>query len=186
MKSPFVTLTIAVALASGGVVAAQSTSRAPHEASSPAAKTSPAAINMDTHETETLDELHAANLVEVAAGKLAQQHASSRDVKSYGQHLVMDHTKADKELTTLAKRNGVHLTGMNTEAKLHDLMGLKGTDFDHAFLNMMVKDHAHAIDVVKTEQARVQNQDLRKLLAKTLPVLQQHEQRAQLLNNDRS
>lgn len=187
MKSPFVTTTIALILASGGVVAAQSKSKeatTPHEATTHA--TSSAASTMTKDETQTLDELHAANLIEIEAGKLAQKHAASNDVKKYGEHLVADHTKADKELNTLAKRGGVTLTGVNTEAKLHDLEGLTGKDFDHAFLNMMVKDHAHAIDVVKTEQARAQNQDVHALLTKTLPVLEQHEQHAQLLNSDRS
>jgi putative membrane protein len=193
MKSPMITVTIALALASGGIVAAQSTPQdamPPHGATTrttPAAATptAPAAINMTTHETQTLDELHAANLIEVAAGKLAQRNAASSDVKKYGEHLVMEHSKADKELTTLAKRNGVKLTGVDTDKKLYDLKGLKGSDFDHAFLNMMVKDHAQVIELVKTEEARAQNQDVRALLTKTLPVLQQHEQRAQVLNNDR-
>ena len=95
------TLSMALALAAASAANAQSAPPAPGTAprTPPAAlPTAPADVTMTVQESEALDQLHAANVLEIAAGKLAIKNASSADVKKYGAHLVNDHTKADRDL----------------------------------------------------------------------------------------
>src|SRR5436309_2293925 len=48
--------------------------------------------------------IHQVNREEIDAGKLAAKMGHSQDVKEYGHMLVDDHTQADKDLMTLAKK----------------------------------------------------------------------------------
>jgi putative membrane protein len=142
--------------------------------------TAPAAIEISAQEHAVLAQLHAANVLEIKAGKLAVKQAAARDVRRYGESLVKDHTKADRELTTLAKRNGVKLAAV-PDVTLADLKARRGTDFDRAFLALMIHDHQQTMDTVRSAQNQAQNADVRALLDKTLPALEQHEQHAQQL-----
>jgi putative membrane protein len=47
--------------------------------------------------------------MEIEVGNLAQTHASSAKVKQFGETLVKDHTKADKEVLDFAKANNIVL-----------------------------------------------------------------------------
>jgi len=60
---------------------------------------------------EVLQNLHSANQDEIAAGKLAQEQGSDKEVKDLGKVLVDDHTKADQQVTDVAKRANVNLDG---------------------------------------------------------------------------
>ena len=64
--------------------------------------------------------------------------------------------------------------------KLH---GLTGTEFDREFIQMAVKHHEK--DVREFEQAsqRVQDQELKSWVSKTLPTLREHLQTAQRLQS---
>jgi putative membrane protein len=147
--------------------------------------TAPASIHLSQSESEVIDKLHAANKLEIEAGKLAKKNAGSAQVKQFGAKLVTDHTKADQELTTLAKRNGVKLSEVDS-ARLDALKDLKGEEFDRTFLQMMVTDHKDAIDSVEKAQGEAENKDVKALLNKTLPTLRSHEQHAEKLDVNHS
>ena len=65
---------------------------------------------MNANETALLNDLHAANQTEIAAGKLAEKNSQSKAVKEYARMLTKDHTAADRKLKGLTKRNSVELT----------------------------------------------------------------------------
>jgi putative membrane protein len=153
-----------------------STPRAPQAA----LPTAPASVSMTVQESEVLDRLHAAHVVEIAAAKLAQQHAGSDDVKRYGEHLIKDHERAERDLQAFAVRNTIKLAEVDARA-LEPLKDLHGSEFDRAFLSMMVKDHQSAIARVRSAQPRAANKDIRKLLERALPALQRDETEAQHL-----
>src|SRR4051794_4768099 len=98
-----------------------------------------------SHEdTKFVKEAAAGGMEEVELGKLAAAKASSADVKSFGQKMVDDHSKANNQLMQLASQKGIDLPkGQSVMAK-HDsakLAKLKGAAFDKAYMDMMVKDH---------------------------------------------
>ncbi|MET0387265.1 MAG: DUF4142 domain-containing protein [Polyangiales bacterium] len=157
----------------------------PRRAPRAALPTAPAAVQMTLQDSEVIDRLHAANVIEVEAGKLAADRALSPEVKRYGDLSARDHARADQELEAFAKRYGIKLSNVDAR-KLETLRSLEGADFDRAFLTMMVRDHQNAIHMVKTAQGRAENSEVRTLLDRALPMLQQHEEHAQQLNSGHS
>jgi putative membrane protein len=66
-------------------------------------------------------------------------------------------------------------------AAMRQLPTLRGAAFDTAFANVMVTGHNKAISMLENAQNQVQRQELRTLIASTLPTLRQHLQLAQAL-----
>jgi putative membrane protein len=129
--------------------------------------------------------LHDTNKEEIDAGKLAQQQGSSADVKTLGQKLVSDHTKADKDVMEAAAKAGVKPNPsslsahdkqmMQTDQKKMDQMKrLSGSEFDTAFAQTMSRDHDHMISMLKDAKSHV-SAPIQQLVEKTIPVLEQHK-----------
>jgi len=173
---------LGLSVLAAGAAAAQGTAR-----ETPGQKPSaPPQVQITPQENALLDQLHGANIREIAAGKLAQRHAESPEVKQYGEHLVKEHSQADQELWSLARQAGVKLPEVGP-GKLDQLERLRGKDFDRAFLNAMVKDHEKVIAHLRETRPQVNNPEVRAFVDKTLPTLQHHEQQAKKLSSsDRS
>jgi len=127
----------------------------------------------------------AAGLAEVSLGRLAAERASSAEVKKFGQRMVEDHTKANKELLTLAdkKRFKVAERMDKTHQEAMDMMArLEGAEFDRQFMSQMVKDHEEAVSLFTAESKNGRDEDLKALATKTLPTLKEHLKMAQDLN----
>jgi len=129
--------------------------------------------------------LHDTNKEEIQAGRLAQQQGSSADIKSYGEKLVTDHTKADEQVMAAASKAGVKpnpssLTAhdkemMQTDKKKMDQMKrLSGSQFDAAFAQEMSRDHDHMISMLRDARQHV-SPPIQELVQQTIPVLQQHK-----------
>jgi putative membrane protein len=140
----------------------------------PAAAQTDSATEM-TLEGQVLNNLHEANLMEIAAGRLAVTHGGSAAVRQFGMDLVKDHTTADEQVAAMASSMNVILPSTAApDESLKSLAGLDGKAFDKAFLKMMVEDHDKAISLVQNAQLRVSNVQLSAFLKKLLPILQSH------------
>ena len=83
-------------------------------------------------------------MMEVELGRIAVQKASSADVKSFGQRMVDDHSKANSELKSIAAQKGVTLpTTLPADMKqeMDHLSKLSGAEFDKMYMSHMLKDH---------------------------------------------
>jgi putative membrane protein len=122
------------------------------------------------------------SMAEVQMGQLAGQKAGSDAVKSYGQMLVTDHTKALDELKPVASTLGVHPPQQpkpDARSTMARLSKLDGAAFDKAFVNVAVQDHKKAISLYQKE---AKGQGAAADLAKQqLPVLQNHYDQAKSL-----
>ena len=116
-------------------------------------------------------------LAEVKLGELAQEKASSAAVKEFGKRMVNDHTKAGEKLKETARSENISLP---TELKASDqaaydrLAKLSGTEFDRAYMQMMVKDHEEDVAEFKKEASGGKDQALKSFAAETLPTLEDH------------
>lgn len=128
----------------------------------------------------------AAGAAEVAMGKVAAEKATNAEVKAYAQRVVADHTKANKELATIAAAKKLEVP---TEPGLiHKGMQEKfehqsaDQDFNHDFMQQMVRDHEAAVELFETAANDSSlDVDLRALANKTLPTLKKHLTDAQKL-----
>ena len=121
-------------------------------------------------------------------GKLGAAKATDTDVKAFAQHMVKDHTKANQELMATAKPKGLQVP--TEPGVMHNGMTEKfehqsaDADFNHDFMQQMLKDHESAVKLFRTASADTTlDPDLRALAKKTLPTLEEHLADAQKLES---
>lgn len=116
-------------------------------------------------------------MMEVEMGHYALQNASSQRVKNFGAMMVKDHSKANEELKKIASAKNITLPvemGDKVKEEMHDLMKKKGTDFDKAYMSMMLDDHKKDIKAFEKAASDCKDPDIKAFAGKTLPVLNVH------------
>jgi putative membrane protein len=127
-----------------------------------------------------------AGMLEVELGKLAQNNASSKQIKDFGQEMVNDHGKANDELKTLAASKNITLPATlsnKSQDTYNGLAGKKGADFDKAYASLMVDDHKKVINKFKNEADKGNDVDLKNWVAGKIPTLEHHLMMAETANS---
>jgi len=131
----------------------------------------------DPADSTFINEAATGGMLEVELGKMAQEKASSADVKAFGQRMVDDHSKANDRLKTIAQEHGVTLKeslGRDQKQTLDRLTALHGTAFDRAYMSAMVKDHVEDVAKFRREANRAEQTPAKQFAAETLPTLESH------------
>ncbi|HET7101799.1 MAG TPA: DUF4142 domain-containing protein [Terriglobia bacterium] len=118
-------------------------------------------------------------MAEVQLGQLAQQKASSQDVRQFGEKMVQDHSQLDQQLKPIAEQQGVRppkALSKKDEATLRKLEGLSGQQFDHAYIEAMLKDHKKDLKEFKETANRTQNPQLKDAAQRGAQVIESHLQ----------
>lgn len=132
----------------------------------------------------------AANQVDIDAGKLAQSKASSDEVKNFARTMITDHTNVNNAATDLVSRLNVKPQENETSKSLKDggkktvarLKGLKGAEFDKAYVDNEVVYHQAVLDAVdKVLIPNAKNPELNALLVKVRPAFVAHLEHAKHL-----
>jgi putative membrane protein len=120
-------------------------------------------------------------LMEVEAARLAQEKASSTEIKEFARKLEQDHTKANDQLKQLAAQKNVQLpTDMGQHAAtVEKIRNLSGDQFDKAFMKMQVQHHKKDVNEFQKETTRAMDSDVKTFASATLPTLQEHLKQAQ-------
>ncbi len=140
------------------------------------------ANRMTTADSSFATKAAAGGMAEVKLGELAKTNASSADVKSFGERMVTDHTKANDQLKQIATSKGITLpTSLNAkdQATYDRLSKLNGAEFDAAYMKDMVADHKTDVNEFKKEADKGMDNDLKQFASSTLPTLQEHLQMAE-------
>jgi putative membrane protein len=119
---------------------------------------------------------------EVKLSQLATDRASDEEVRQFAQHMIHDHTQANQELRQLASSEGVTASDeLDQEHRnlMNRLSGLKGTEFDRAYMDAMVQDHKKVVAEFEREASQGQDNELKNWASTLLPKLQRHLQMAQ-------
>ena len=135
-------------------------------------------------DTDFVKKAGQAGMAEVAAGRMAESSGQSPSVKTFGQRMVTDHSKAGDELKSVASKGGISVpTSPSSEQKAtaQKLAKMKGADFDKAYAKQMVSDHEEAVALFQKEASSGTDPDLKAFAQKTLPTLQEHLKMAQAL-----
>lgn len=139
------------------------------------------AASKTSSSTEFIEKAAAGGMAEVQLGNLAQERASSDEVKRFAKRMVDDHTKVNDDLKQVAEKKHVTLpTELDAKHKaLYDrLSKLSGTEFDRAYMDAMLADHRE--DVAEFERAaKSSDPGVRDFASRTLPTLQDHLASAQ-------
>jgi putative membrane protein len=127
-------------------------------------------------------------LAEVQAAQLAEQRATSPQIKQFAQRMVTDHTAANTQLQQIAKQADIDLPSQPSgkdATEEQKLRGLNGTAFDQAYAQGQLRDHQETVELFKKEASSGEDPALKAFAQKTLPILQQHLQMAEALNTKR-
>jgi putative membrane protein len=122
-------------------------------------------------------------LTEVALGKQAATKAQDPQIKQFADHMVQDHSKANDELTSVAKKKGLQVpSSLDAEhqAIVQKMSQKSGADFDTAYSKEMLKDHKKAVSLFEGA-SKSSDTDLSAFAQKTLPTLKEHEKMAEQL-----
>jgi putative membrane protein len=127
------------------------------------------------------------NLTEVELGRLAVQKAASPEVRDFGSRMIRDHSKANRELSTLAASKGVDLpksVSLGEDVSVAHLKMLSGKSFDDAYIKMMVDDHKEDVAAFQKAADGSQDPDVKHFASKTLPTLQSHLNKIEQIQNN--
>lgn len=132
----------------------------------------------------------AANDVDIRAGELARERATSAGVKAFAERMVTDHTGVNKAASDLVGRLGVTPEPSATSQKLTSdgeqartaLQGQTGAAFDKAYVDGEVAYHQALLDAIdQTLIPGAQNAELKALLEQTRPAVVAHLDHARQL-----
>ena len=133
-----------------------------------------------------------ANQVDIDAGKLAEKHAKSAEVKAFGKQMVTDHSGVNKQAVALAKKLKVTPEDNPTsqslksggDANIKKLKGLKGDAFDKAYVDQEVTYHQQVLDAIdKVLIPNAKNAELKALIEKVRPAIDGHLQHAKMIQS---
>jgi len=136
-----------------------------------------AAVAADDPDASFYKNAAEAGISEVDLGNLAEQKASSQDVKDFGAQMVKDHSAANEKLQSLAASKSISLPtsasvgDMATKAKLELLTG---DTFDKSYIKSQIKAHHEAIALFKKESTSGQDPEAKSFASATLPKLHEH------------
>ncbi len=104
-------------------------------------------------------------LMEVAMGKVAEEHATNADVKSFGHRMVTDHSKANDELAAIALHHGFAIPKS---------VAAHAWTNDKEYMGMMVADHEADLAEFKHEASNGTDPALKKFAADASHVVAEH------------
>ncbi len=129
----------------------------------------------------------AANQIDIDAGKLAKSRTKNKEVAGFAQRMITDHTAVNKQAAALVKKLKVKPEQSETSKSLKadasentkKLKGLKGADFDRAYVDHEVDYHQTVLDALdKTLIPGASNAELKDLLTKVRPAIADHLEHA--------
>ncbi|ARP92208.1 DUF305 domain-containing protein [Bordetella genomosp. 9] len=124
-------------------------------------------------------------LAEVEGSKLAQSKSTNADIKQFAQQMIDDHTKANEELTALAKQKGYDAPtqpSIMQRTELKALSAVSGTTFDKMYASRIgVSAHEDTVKLFQKASTDAKDPDIKAFASKTLPTLQHHLEMAKAL-----
>ena len=124
-----------------------------------------------------------AGMTEVELGKMAASKSGNAAVRAFGERMVKDHGKANTELASIASGKQLQIPkaiDAEHQAIVQKLRAKSGSDFDAAYSQQMMADHAKAIALFEGA-TKSKDADLAAFAKKTLPTLKEHQQMAHSL-----
>lgn len=117
------------------------------------------------------------NAFEIQSSELALQMGSSREVKTFAQQMIDDHTKAGAAFKAAVEKAGMTVPGDSLNERhqaMLDTLKQRSTDFDQAYMQAQLQAHREAVDMFTIYAEGGDNASIKAFAEKTLPTLKQH------------
>jgi len=145
------------------------------------------ASNLGSDDTSFVKDAAKGNLAEVEMGKLAARKATSPEIKEFASLMIHDHSKANRELSTLAASKGVDVpksASLSEDVSYTHLKMLSGKSFDDEYIKTMVNDHKEDVAMFQKAADNSQDPDVKHFASKILPILQGHLSKIEKIQGD--
>jgi putative membrane protein len=142
----------------------------------------------DANILAALDE---ANVADSSTGALAASKGTNADVRSFGRQMVNDHHAMRKQGADLAKKLNITPQPPADDHAPADAKSFqdsltamaKGAAWDKAYVDHEVADHEEVLKKAQDMSAAAQNQELKDLIAKAAPKVQEHLDKAKSIQS---
>lgn len=137
-----------------------------------------------TNLSDFMTKAASSGMLEVEAGRLAQEKGQNQQVKDFGQMMVTDHTQANDQLKTLASQHNVTLPDSMSQEHMDHMQSLRdktGAEFDQEYMDLMVTSHEEAVSLFEDASNNLENAEVKGFASTILPKLQQHLDQANQL-----
>jgi putative membrane protein len=117
------------------------------------------------------------DLFEIQGGQLALTKSSNPQVRQLAQTLITDHTKSLQDTQQLASQLGVQLPNEPSPSEqweLEEVGEMHGSEFNHDYSELEIKDHEQDIDEATDEVQLGCNSQVRDEARQEIPMLQKH------------
>jgi len=127
-----------------------------------------------------LRNLHEASQRQIAAGKIAKEHGQTVEVETFGGALVDDHRTFESRIVALAAEEKIDLRSSvpAPSDRMRSLSSVKGAAFDELFAAEMLLECQAILAEAKAARDKTSDDRLKFLLEVSMPVLDNHHQRA--------
>ena len=143
-------------------------------------------------DAEIMGYLAAANNAEIALSGLGARRATNAAVKQFAQQMITEHTTMRNEGQQLAQRLNINpATRQDFDVRedasdmITDLEDEQGRDFDQEFMEKQIDLHDRVLNRIDDFRNATQNAELRQMLERARPLVEQHRQRAEQIKNNR-
>jgi putative membrane protein len=167
---------------------AQEATPTPAQPTTPAEE--PAAVPAKVDTIAFVKAVPSANEFEIQSSKMAEQMATSEDVKSFAKQMIQDHTKAGEEFkialsqgetTSSTTAAGASPLLPKEQAMLDELKAARGEAFDAKYIELQTNAHKEAVALFSNYAQSGDDPALKEFAKKTLPTLEQHYEHVQEL-----
>jgi putative membrane protein len=138
--------------------------------------------NLSHSDRTFIEDAAKGGMAEVELAKIAQERASSPEVKQFAQQMERDHSQANEKIRQLAQEKGVTMPEGPKLSQNHEaskLMKKQGQEFDREYMDYMVKDHKKDVKEFKKQAEKAKDPDVRSFAQQTAPTLEHHLQMAE-------
>jgi putative membrane protein len=117
---------------------------------------------------------------ELQAASIALEKTQNPSIKAFADRMIKDHTKAGDDLKkTAAAESSVQLpydpqVPEEMRAKLDELKGASGKDFDSKFIDIMATDHREDVNLFRVYDAQGTDPAIKSFARRTLPTIEHH------------
>ena len=139
------------------------------------------AVKLSAKEAECVMMFGSGNAGEIRLAELALKNSENPDVKAYAQMMVDDHTKANDELSQIAKNHNIDFPPAPPAADVEmskTLLDLKGAEFDKKYMGEVVTGHTNQLAAYKKAKGEVKDKLLKKYVDGTEPTVAEHLKKA--------
>jgi len=140
-----------------------------------------------TDDNDFLVKAFTSGVAEVKFSELAEDRSDSNQVKAFAQRMINSHKKVNDQLSEHAR--GLKLAvvaGLEKDKRaIYDrLAGLKGAEFDRAYLQQLIEDHDKAVKLFEGQARTGTHEGLKNFAQQTLPTLRDHLKHARLIHDN--